>query len=87
MYIVYILISLKDKKLYVGCTSNLNNRLKRHQDGHVPATQNRLPVELIHSEKFESKVQAFSRERFLKSLWAGRFKRKLKVDYLKSQNK
>ena len=82
-YVVYILYSEKDRKLYVGCTSDLNKRLDRHLRGHVPATALRLPVHLIHHEKFASKTDAFMRERFLKSLWGGRFKRKVKSDFLK----
>jgi len=75
-YHVYILYSLKDKKLYTGCTSNLERRITRHNKGHVSATKNRLPLELIYSEKFEDSVRAFSRERFLKSLWGSRERKK-----------
>jgi len=85
-YFVYILLSRKDDKLYIGCTSNTNRRLTRHNEGHVPATKHRRPLDLIHSEKFESKPEAFQRERFLKSLWAGRFKKIIKKRYL-NQNR
>ena len=81
-YFVYILFSEKDKNLYAGCTSNVEKRLGRHNAGRVPATKNRTPLTLIHQEKFESKADAFERERFLKSLWASRLKKKLKQEYL-----
>lgn len=58
-YTVYIPYSNKDKKLYVGCTSNIENRLKRHQSGNVESTKYRLPVELIHTENFENKKRSF----------------------------
>ncbi len=81
MYFVYILYSLKDKKLYVGCTTNTDNRLQRHNKGHVRSTANRRPLELIHSEEFENKAEAFNRERFLKSLWGARTKKKILEKY------
>ncbi|PIR97930.1 MAG: excinuclease ABC subunit C [Candidatus Colwellbacteria bacterium CG10_big_fil_rev_8_21_14_0_10_42_22] len=81
-YTVYILYSYKDHKLYVGCTSDLDKRLERHNAGNVIATRNRRPLVLIHQESFENKTTAFNRERFLKSLWASREKRGLLQKYL-----
>lgn len=81
-YFVYILYSLKDHKLYVGCTSNLENRIKKHNSKGVFATKERVPLVLIYSEKIENKAEAFNRERFFKSLWAGRLKRKILKEYL-----
>ncbi|MBI2035908.1 MAG: GIY-YIG nuclease family protein [Candidatus Liptonbacteria bacterium] len=81
-YFVYVLLSQKDKNLYIGCTTNLEKRLKRHNTGQVMATKNRRPLVRIHKEIFVNKADAFNRERFLKSLWAGRFKDKIKKEYL-----
>ena len=75
-YFVYILYSQKDHKLYVGCTSDLEQRLKEHNSRKVTATKNKIPLVVIHSEKFEDKTKAFNRERFLKSLWSGKLKKK-----------
>lgn len=86
IYFVYILYSNKDKKLYVGCTTNVYNRLERHNKGYVPATKYRRPFSLIYSEKHLGKNTAFNRERFLKSLWGGKFKKKVLDEFLK-QNK
>jgi len=83
-YTIYILYSQKDKGLYVGCTSNISCRIKRHQNGQVPATKHRRPVTLIHTEILENKTEAFNRERFFKSLWGSREKKKIKNIYLKS---
>jgi putative endonuclease len=74
MYTVYILYSEKDRGLYVGCTSNIEERFKRHTNGQVLATMNRRPVVCIHTEEFLLKSEAFNRERFLKTLWSARFK-------------
>ena len=82
-YTVYILYSHKDRKLYVGCARDLEERLKRHRAGHVRATAFRRPLALIHSEKFEDKASAFNRERFLKSLWGSREKKKILTSFLK----
>ena len=82
-YVVYILYSGKDRKLYVGCTSNLEARLTRHRRGEVLATKYRLPLFVVHTEQFTEKADAFDRERFLKSLWGARFKMKVKKDFLK----
>ena len=81
-YFVYILYSQKDRKLYVGCTSDLENRIKEHNSKKVTATKNRIPLVIIYSEKFEDKTEAFNRERFLKSLWSGRLKGKILKEYL-----
>ncbi len=81
-YTVYILHSRKDSRLYVGCTSDLAKRLKRHESGQVPATHFQLPIVLIYSESFESKADAFNRERFLKSLWGAREKKKILQEYI-----
>ncbi|MEO5646457.1 MAG: GIY-YIG nuclease family protein [Candidatus Paceibacterota bacterium] len=65
MYYVYILI-LKDG-FYVGCTDNLKSRIERHQNGHVPATKDRLPLKLKNYIAFTSKYSAFEFEKYLKS--------------------
>jgi len=86
-YYVYILYSLKDKKLYVGCTSNLTERLIKHKNGLVDATKYRRPLELIHHENFKNKADAFNRERFFKSIWGSRLKNEIVRKYLRSMAK
>lgn len=66
-FFVYILISLNDRKLYIGYTENLEQRVKDHQLGKVRATKSRLPLVLIHYEAFTNKKDAKVREIFLKS--------------------
>ncbi|MBI2446736.1 MAG: GIY-YIG nuclease family protein [Parcubacteria group bacterium] len=75
MYFVYILKSSKDSRTYVGYTSNLEERLKRHNSGQVIATKHRLPLKLLFSEKFETEQEAKKRERYWKN---GGGRRKLK---------
>jgi predicted GIY-YIG superfamily endonuclease len=66
IYNVYIL-KCADNHPYIGCTDNLEKRLERHLKGYVPATKNRLPVELIVSINFQDKYKAFEFEKYLKS--------------------
>lgn len=75
-------MSKRDGGLYVGCTHNVEQRLKAHQSGKVIATKQRRPLLLIHSEKFLNKADAFNRERFLKSLWGSREKKKIFQNYV-----
>lgn len=83
MFYLYILYSKKDKKLYVGHTNNLENRLNRHNCGLVLSTKNRRPLVLIHKEIYKTRKEAVKREAFLKSLWGGREKKKILENYLK----
>ncbi len=66
MQYVYIL-SCSDRKLYVGCTDNLKERVERHAKGHVPATRERRPLKLEMYFAFKDKYKAFNFEKYLKS--------------------
>jgi putative endonuclease len=66
MWFVYIL-RCSDGNLYTGCTSEIDERLKRHNAGYVPATKLRLPVVLITCIAFtEEEYKAFEFEKYLK---------------------
>ncbi|MFH1129126.1 MAG: GIY-YIG nuclease family protein [Patescibacteria group bacterium] len=82
MFYLYILYSEKDKRLYVGQTNNLKNRLNRHNLGLVLATKGRRPLCLIHEEEYQTRREAVKREYFLKSLWGAREKKKILETYL-----
>jgi len=66
-YFVYVLLSLKDGKFYVGYSRHLNQRLKQHSRGEVISTMNRRPLKIVHYEWFLNEKDAKARERFLKS--------------------
>ena len=66
-YYVYILKSLKDKKMYIGYTTNLRKRFKKHQNGQVPSTKSRRPFELIFYEAYKSIKDAKRREKYFKT--------------------
>ena len=82
MFFVYILYSLKDKKLYVGQTNNLKKRLFEHNIGKVKSTKSRTPFIVLYKETFTNRYDAMKREKFLKSLYSAKFKKKLIKQYL-----
>jgi len=67
VYFVYILRS-KDDRLYIGQTSDLQLRLRRHNEGKVFSTKGKGPWQLIHSEDFATRSAAMMQERRLKGL-------------------
>ena len=73
MFYVYVLKSLNDNGLYIGCSKNLKERLRVHTSGLVRSTKNRLPVELIYYEACLDQNDAFRRERYLKSTYGRRY--------------
>ena len=72
-YYVYILLSEKDKKLYVGYTENLKLRFEGHQKGRVSSTKNRRPFQLIYSEACLDRKDAMHREKYLKTSYGKAF--------------
>ncbi|PIS15675.1 GIY-YIG nuclease superfamily protein [Candidatus Roizmanbacteria bacterium CG09_land_8_20_14_0_10_41_9] len=66
MYYVYILESLRNGKYYVGCTDNIQRRLKEHNSGKNKYTKTGLPWELIYKECYNNLSIARKRERQIK---------------------
>jgi putative endonuclease len=65
---VYVLRSLKDKRLYIGSTrKNINQRITRHNSGKVKSTFNRRPLVLVYNECCRDYSIARKRELYLKS--------------------
>jgi putative endonuclease len=71
-FYVYVLINPKDKK-YTGSTSNLNDRVKMHNDPDPEkakfhrTTFKKGPWELIFKKGFETRTEALKFEKFLKT--------------------
>ena len=65
-YYVYVLFSIKDKKLYVGYTQDIQKRFFEHAQGKAPSTCHRLPLKLIYYEVYTNSVEARRREMYLK---------------------
>ena len=84
-YYVYILQSQKNKSLYIGYTSNLEKRLKGHNNGENLATRPFRPYNLIFYEAFLEKTDAKNREGYLKSGYGRRTIHKLLRKYLNNK--
>jgi len=54
MFYVYVLQSLRDKKLYIGFSTNLRNRIKDHNSGSTKSTKPRRPFRLLYNEIIDS---------------------------------
>jgi putative endonuclease len=65
---VYV-IECADGTLYTGYTTDVERRVAEHDAGEgAKYTRGRTPVELVHTESFESKSAAMSREYEIKQL-------------------
>ncbi len=71
MYHVYVLKSMINNRYYVGSTSNIEERVQRHNAGRVRSTKPFIPWELIYSEPFTSLKTANRREFQIKA-WKSR---------------
>lgn len=80
---VYLLKSKKDGSIYIGCTDDLERRLKEHTDGKVYSTKKMLPVELIYYEAYPLKDWAYEREKSLKTYGSGLAKLKSRLGLTK----
>ena len=81
MYYVYILLSQKDKKQYVGYTNNLKLRFEQHCHGLVESTKNRRPLQLIYYEACIKQPDATKREKHLKTYYGKMFLKKRLKSY------
>jgi putative endonuclease len=66
-YCVYVLISEVDYLLYIGFTTNLENRLKTHNSGGSKSTSYRRPLKLIFCEYYLFEEDALKREQYFKT--------------------
>ena len=67
MFFVYVLYSVKFNRRYVGMTNNIDRRLNEHNNGRQRSTKAFKPWIIIHSEQFETRLEARKREVYLKS--------------------
>ena len=78
MYKVYALKSRLRNYIYVGLTSNLEERIRRHNDGRERTTKAYRPFELIYSEEHLTREEARKREKYFKSGVGKEFLKKIK---------
>ena len=84
-YYVYVLLSEKDHKFYIGITSDLKKRLEEHNSGKVSTTRNRRPLKLIYWEGCLNQQDAAKREKYLKTTWGKRYINSRLQQYLSGQ--
>lgn len=76
-YWVYILESLKNKRRYIGMTTNPQRRLLFHNLGKTRSTSHFAPYRIIYLEEYNNKKEALKRERQIKSYKGGEALKKL----------
>jgi putative endonuclease len=79
---VYVLLSKKDGKFYIGKTRNLKVRFEEHCKGRVEATSARRPFELAYYESCKNGSDANHREMYLKTTHGRHFLRRRLKSYL-----
>ncbi len=62
MYYLYVLQSIDRKHFYIGSSSDLVQRLKKHNNGSSKATKPYRPWEMIYQEEFFTKEDAAKSE-------------------------
>ena len=82
-YFTYILLSLSDRKFYIGYTENVFKRLEQHNNGENQSTKARIPFELIYFEAHRSKKDAIRRESYFKTTSGKRTLQKVLRESLK----
>ena len=67
MFIVYVIRSSLNRKLYVGFTEDFKQRLIAHNNGDVISTKAHRPWQAIFLECYIDKGDALRREKYLKT--------------------
>ena len=70
-YYFYILFSKQLDKFYIGYTNNLEERLRKHNTNHKGFTGKANDWEIVYFEEFDTKSEAYAREREVKN-WKSR---------------
>jgi len=67
MFTVYAISSLRRNYIYVGMTTNLEERFERHNTGREKTTRAYKPFKLIFTETASARNEARKREKYWKS--------------------
>lgn len=68
MYFNYILKSKVKDRFYIGHCSDLEERLKKHNNGNSISTKAYIPWEIVYVEEYSTKSEAMKREYALKRI-------------------
>ena len=72
-FFVYILFSETKNRFYIGFTSDMQQRIMRHNQKSKGFTGNVNDWKIVYTEKYNSKEEAYTREQQIKS-WKSRIK-------------
>ena len=73
MYYCYIIYSKSINRFYIGATSQLEERIKKHNTNHKGYTGKSNDWKLVYKEEFTILEEAYQRERQIKK-WKSRSK-------------
>ena len=83
MYYVYLLENQNDKSWYIGFTTDIERRLREHNEkSGGQTTKRKSNWKLVYFEGYLVKADALGRERFLKSGSGRRYLKKQLAHYL-----
>ncbi|MFP4556872.1 MAG: GIY-YIG nuclease family protein [Bacteroidales bacterium] len=82
MFFVYVLESLSTGRYYIGQTSDLEIRVKRHNAGRNKSTKSGIPWKVKCWQEFKSRSEAVQMEQHLKRLK----KRTAIIDFITKNN-
>jgi len=68
MFFVYILEAKKSKRYYIGQTENLEERVKRHNQGRNLSTKAFIPWNLKWWKEYQTRSEAVMVEKTLKGI-------------------
>jgi putative endonuclease len=66
-FTAYILYSYSGNIFYKGSTSNIEERLRWHNEGLVNFTSKHRPWILVHQEHFNTRAEAIKKEKYFKT--------------------
>ena len=67
MYFVYILYSDDFRRTYSGISDDVERRLEQHNGKQSKSTKAFVPWRIIHTEEFETRMEARKKEKYFKS--------------------
>lgn len=73
MFFIYILYSKSIDRYYIGQTSDLNNRLIRHNSSSTRFTARATDWLIIYSEEYLTRSEAVKRESLIKKMKSRKF--------------
>lgn len=80
MFTTYVLQSQITLRYYIGHTSDIAERIERHNSGRSKHTKKERPWVILHQEIFSTKAEAVRREKEIKSYKGGNaFKKLMKL--------